>query len=216
MTMYRKFAAVGLSAALFSGCAGHQTISSNDLNGIKKVYLITDSAQVKLDYQGPSVSWGMVIGGAIGGLIASQDTVKETDAIGAFLEQENIQLVAHVRAKLIEDLQDGTTRLQLVDNYEDSDARLFLDVVTVTFHTSNPLTTSVEPLIAVEGSLVPNGGRAIWEGENKTTLYSIDTDKGRSLPEWFVEPDVARKALLQTADIAVEGLMADYASALGN
>lgn len=216
MFMYRKYAVIGLSSVLFVGCAGPKTINSSDLNGIEKVYLITESAQVKLDYQGPSVSWGMAIGGAIGGLISSTSTVKETDAIEAFLAQEDVQLVDYVRAKMLEDLQDGSARLKLVDNYEDSDARLFLDSITLTYHTSNPLTSSVEPLIAVEGSLVPNGGTAIWEGKNKTTLYAVDTEKGRSLPEWFVEPEVARRVLLQTADIAVDGLMEDYAKAVGN
>lgn len=195
-----------------TGCA-NQAINPTKLEGIERVFVITETASVKLDYQGPATAWGPAIGGALGGLLASQDYVSETEAMNVFLEEQNIELIQQAYNHLMDDLKQSQ-RFQYVEHYEDSDARLFLDSVTFSFLTSNPLTTNVMPTIGISASLVRNGGGTIWEGESATTIYTISTEEGRNLPEWLQEPEFTSDVINQSIGIAVQELATDFNEAV--
>lgn len=195
-----------------TGCAT-QSVNPAKLEGIEKVFVITETASVKLDYQGPATSWGPAIGGALGGLLVSNDYASETEAMSSFLDQQNIELIQQAYSNLLDDLKQSH-RFKYVDSYEDSDARLFLDSVTFSFLTSNPLTTSVMPTIGISASLVRNDGGTIWEGESATNIYTISTEEGRNLPEWLQEPEFTSDVISQSIDIAVRDLAADFNEAV--
>ncbi|BES70023.1 hypothetical protein RE428_10410 [Marinobacter nanhaiticus D15-8W] len=205
-----------VSLLFLAGCASQQRISGEALSGVEGVYLITEHTSPKIGYTGPSLAWGAAIGGAIGGLLASQDDASELEIIEAFLEQQEIDLTGQANRELAAGLRAQTPRFEIVESYQDSDARFFLDSLKLSFVSSNPLTTSVMPTVEIKGSFLRNDGASVWEGSHQTNIYTISTEDGRNLEEWMLEPEFARQIIEQSVSIAVDGLVSDFAASIEN
>jgi len=205
MRLY-KFVLV-LLIALLAGCAS--TVKFDPAMKSRLDDGIAISPSVKLAgtpyYHGPEHTWGAVLGGAVGAVVASS-MVSEPTKIKNYLETEKIDVGAIVIEEFkrqINEHADFSSKIR-----DDGKYRLELEIPIYGLVQKHGFSSEYKPMLGLKARMKDTEGKVIWEYYDYVTGGNGDT-LGFAYDNYFQNPETFRAAYTSAAKVVVSFVLND-------
>lgn len=205
-----KFAALATMALVLAGCASSQRLSDEDRARTKTVVVNANVQKGELFLLAPGgANVMMALGGALGGLAASDAIANNTVVFGRFLDRSAVSIQAIVHDEFEKVLRESGK----VAIAQDPTAALPVISVSVPqygFGVTHAVSSNVVPILRISVEMKDRGGRVLWsgsEGMSPSIASPMESTAWTALGQdpWVIE-EQWRKAARYLAEKVVRTL----------
>lgn len=156
-------------------------------------------------YHGPAQTWGMALGGAVGGAIVSS-MASEPAKIKSYLETEKIDIGAIVLEEFKRQLNEQADFSGKVR--DDGKYHIELSVPMYGITQKNGFSSEYKPILRVRSRMIAPDGNVVWESADYVGPLNSETP-AFTYQEYFGTPGTFRNAFVSASKAVVKLLMSD-------